>query len=103
MLFRSLANMRASEQIDAIESLSIDSFKFLVVPRVLACVVALPFLPLVFIGFTFFYLVTTIYNDVVAYNSGKAPIINSVFGLLLTATGIPFYLYFQRKSGKHAK
>src|SRR5271154_4404721 len=27
-----LANMRASEQIDAIESLSIDSFKFLVVP-----------------------------------------------------------------------
>ena len=29
-----LANMRATEQIDGIESLSIDSFKFLVVPRV---------------------------------------------------------------------
>jgi phospholipid/cholesterol/gamma-HCH transport system permease protein len=41
-----IANMRASEQIDAIESLSIDSFKFLVVPRVLACVIALPFLTL---------------------------------------------------------
>lgn len=41
-----LANMRASEQIDAVESLSIDSFKFLVVPRVLACVIALPFLTL---------------------------------------------------------
>ena len=41
-----LSNMRASEQIDAIEALSIDSFKFLVVPRVLACVVALPFLTL---------------------------------------------------------
>ena len=41
-----LANMRASEQIDAIESLSIDSFKFLVVPRVLACMIALPFLTL---------------------------------------------------------
>ena len=41
-----LANMRASEQVDAIESLSIDSFKFLVVPRVLACVIALPFLTL---------------------------------------------------------
>jgi len=41
-----LSNMRASEQIDAIESLSIDSFKFLVVPRVLACVIALPFLTL---------------------------------------------------------
>jgi len=41
-----IANMRASEQIDAIESLSIDSFKFLVVPRVLACVIALPLLTL---------------------------------------------------------
>jgi phospholipid/cholesterol/gamma-HCH transport system permease protein len=40
------ANKRASEQKDAIESLSIDSFKFLVVPRVLACVIALPLLTL---------------------------------------------------------
>ncbi|WP_245632317.1 ABC transporter permease [Edaphobacter aggregans] len=38
--------MRASGQIDAIESLSIDSSKFLVVPRVLACVIALPLLTL---------------------------------------------------------
>ena len=41
-----LANMRASEQIDGIESLSIDAFKFLVVPRVVACVLALPLLTL---------------------------------------------------------
>ncbi len=41
-----LANMRATEQIDAIESLSVDSFKFLVVPRVVACVVVLPILTL---------------------------------------------------------
>ena len=41
-----LANMRASEQIDAIESLSIDSFKFLVIPRVFACIIALPILTL---------------------------------------------------------
>jgi phospholipid/cholesterol/gamma-HCH transport system permease protein len=41
-----LANMRAAEQIDAIESLSIDSFKLLVVPRVIACVIALPLLTL---------------------------------------------------------
>src|ERR1700748_320854 len=41
-----LANMRATEQIDAIESLSIDSFKFMVGPRVLACVIALPLLTL---------------------------------------------------------
>jgi phospholipid/cholesterol/gamma-HCH transport system permease protein len=39
-----LANMRATEQIDAIESLSIDSFKFLVVTRIVACILALPML-----------------------------------------------------------
>lgn len=39
-----LADMRATEQIDALEALSIDSFKFLVVPRVSACVLALPLL-----------------------------------------------------------
>jgi phospholipid/cholesterol/gamma-HCH transport system permease protein len=38
--------MRAREQIDGIESLSIDAFKFLVVPRVVACVIALPLLTL---------------------------------------------------------
>ena len=51
-----LANMRVTEQIDAIESLSIDSFKFLVVPRVLACVVALPLLTLDFAGLLGGYL-----------------------------------------------
>jgi len=39
-----LANMRATEQIDAIEAVSIDSFNFLVVPRIIGCVVALPLL-----------------------------------------------------------
>ena len=41
-----LADMRATEQIDGIESLSIDSFKFLVVPRIFACTMALPLLTL---------------------------------------------------------
>jgi phospholipid/cholesterol/gamma-HCH transport system permease protein len=41
-----LANMRVTEQIDGLESLSIDSFKFLVVPRVMACVIAMPLLTL---------------------------------------------------------
>ena len=62
-----------------------------------------PWLPLVFVAFTFFYLVTTIYGDVSAYRSGKSPIINSVFGLALTATGVPFYLYFKRKKNYHEK
>jgi phospholipid/cholesterol/gamma-HCH transport system permease protein len=39
-----LANMRVTEQIDAIEALSIDSFKLLVIPRIVACAIVLPLL-----------------------------------------------------------
>ena len=39
-----LANMRATEQIDAIETLSVNSFKLLVVTRVIACTIMLPLL-----------------------------------------------------------
>jgi phospholipid/cholesterol/gamma-HCH transport system permease protein len=39
-----LAGMRVTEQIDALESLGVDSFKYLVVTRVAACIVALPVL-----------------------------------------------------------
>src|SRR5580692_3098748 len=42
-----LANMRATEQIDAIEVLSIDSFKLLVIPRIIACSIALPILTVI--------------------------------------------------------
>lgn len=41
-----LANMRATEQIDAIEALSIDAFKLLVVTRIIACTFVLPLLTL---------------------------------------------------------
>lgn len=39
-----LAGMRVTEQIDALESLAVDSFKYLVVTRIIACVIALPIL-----------------------------------------------------------
>jgi len=39
-----LAVLRLTEQIDALESLAIDSFRYLVVTRVVACVIALPIL-----------------------------------------------------------
>jgi phospholipid/cholesterol/gamma-HCH transport system permease protein len=39
-----LGAMRVSEQIDALESLAVDSFKYLVVTRVIACMLALPIL-----------------------------------------------------------
>jgi len=46
-----LSNMRGTEQIDAIEAMSADSFKSLVVTRVVACIVVLPMLT-VFMDFT---------------------------------------------------
>ena len=39
-----LGAMKVTEQIDALESLAVDSFRFLVVTRVIACVIALPLL-----------------------------------------------------------
>src|SRR5215831_15039846 len=42
-----LAGMRVTEQIDALESMAVDSFKYLVVTRVTACIIALPVLTII--------------------------------------------------------
>jgi APA family basic amino acid/polyamine antiporter len=55
-----------------------------------------PLVPAVFVLFTAFFLVTTLINDVYNYNTGASPLINSVFGLLLTGLGIPLYWYFRK-------
>jgi len=39
-----LGAMRVTEQIDALEAVAVDSFKFLAVTRILACIIALPLL-----------------------------------------------------------
>jgi len=39
-----LAAMRVTEQIDALEASAVDAFKFLAVPRILACMIAMPIL-----------------------------------------------------------
>jgi phospholipid/cholesterol/gamma-HCH transport system permease protein len=39
-----LGGMRVTEQIDALESLAVDSFHYLVVTRIIACMIALPIL-----------------------------------------------------------
>lgn len=57
-----------------------------------------PVVPVIFIAFAALYFGLTIYNDVHNYTSGKAPVINSVLGLLLTAAGIPVYYYFRRRN-----
>lgn len=56
-----------------------------------------PFVPLLFIIFTGFYLVVTVWNDVTNYINHKQPVINSVLGLVITAIGVPLYFYFRRR------
>ena len=56
-----------------------------------------PFITFLFIAFSSFFLVATIYNDITNYLSGKQPVINSVLGLLIAALGIPLYFYFRKK------
>jgi basic amino acid/polyamine antiporter, APA family len=55
-----------------------------------------PLVPIIFIAFTAFYFVVTLYTDITNYLSGKTHFINSVFGLFLTIIGIPLYLYFRK-------
>src|SRR5450432_2388 len=62
-------------------------------------VLGYPWLPLLFILFAAFYVVTTIWNDINNYISGDVPVINSLLGLAIAATGIPLYWYF-KKTGK---
>jgi APA family basic amino acid/polyamine antiporter len=57
-----------------------------------------PIVPAVFILFTIAYLVLTVYNDVLQFNEGKAPIINSVFGILITCAGLPVYWFSKKKN-----
>ncbi len=59
-----------------------------------------PWIPILFILFTLFYLGSTLYSDINNFREGRAAMINSVVGLLLTLAGIPFYFYFNRKA-KH--
>lgn len=56
-----------------------------------------PIVPAIFVAFSTFYLVMTIYTDVTNYIEGKTVFINSVMGILLTCLGIPLYWYFKKK------
>lgn len=61
-----------------------------------------PYVPLIFIFFSVFYFAVTMYTDISGYISGKTHVINSVFGLMMAATGVPLYYYFRRKQiNKH--
>jgi len=57
-----------------------------------------PVVPLLFIAFAAFYVESTVWNDIARYVAGEVPVINSLLGLMMVATGIPLYLYFKRQS-----
>ncbi|MBL0744953.1 APC family permease [Chryseolinea lacunae] len=56
-----------------------------------------PFVPAIFVVFTAFFLVSTLWTDIYYYATGKTHLINSLLGLFLTALGIPLYWFFKRR------
>jgi APA family basic amino acid/polyamine antiporter len=54
-----------------------------------------PWVPGIFVVFTSFFLIATLTNDISNYASGNSTLINSLFGLLLSALGIPLYWFFK--------
>jgi len=69
-----LGAMKVTEQIDALEAVAVDSFRYLVVTRVVACVIALP-------------LLTTVMNFTGMLGGFTAETV---------ITGMPFQTYFQQ-------
>ena len=59
-----------------------------------------PVTPVLFVAFATVYLVFTLYSDITAYAAGRAPIINSLMGLVWVALGIPGYLFWNRRRKK---
>jgi APA family basic amino acid/polyamine antiporter len=58
---------------------------------------AYPYIPAIFVIFSFLFVVFTLYMDIVNYQTGKSELINSIFGLFLVAIGTPMYFYYKWK------
>jgi basic amino acid/polyamine antiporter, APA family len=56
-----------------------------------------PVVPVLFILFASFYVVSTIWNDINNYIAGQVPLINSLLGIGIILLGIPLYWYFTKK------
>ncbi len=60
-----------------------------------------PLVPAIFVIFASIYVVLTLYTDIQNKAAGRTEIINSLFGLILTAAGAPVYLFYNRKKKKN--
>jgi len=56
-----------------------------------------PVVTFLFVGFTAFFLISTLYNDVTGYINGKTAIVNSLLGICITCIGIPIYYLSNKK------
>src|SRR5687768_1038554 len=56
-----------------------------------------PWMPVLVILFNALYLIITLVDDIQNYIEGKTRLMNSVFGIAVTALGIPLYWYFKWK------
>lgn len=81
-----LAGMRVTEQIDALEALAIDSFKYLVVTRVVACVIAMPILTLLL---NFSGLLGGMVSDLLALHMSMRLFLNDAFSTMSWSNYIP--------------
>lgn len=108
--------MRNSEQIDALECMAIDPFRYLMVPRFIAAILSLPLLTVIFdvVGLLGGYLVGVtmlgvssgtyfqgMYNQI-DWNDIQMGLIKSlIFGLLIVwiATAKGYYLHWERSGG----
>ena len=107
-----LGGMRVSEQIDALESLAVNSFKYLVVTRVMACVISLPLLTVLmnfagmlggffaettFSGMSFNFYFNTAFNGL-AFSDYIPPTLKTmVYGFLIGSTSS--YLGYNASGG----
>lgn len=55
-----------------------------------------PIVPVLFIAFSSFYVLSTIWNDINNYISGEVPVINSLLGIGIVVLGMPLYWYFKK-------
>jgi len=62
-----------------------------------------PIIPGIFVVFAFSYVVLTLIGDIKLYNEGKQDILQSVTGIVLVLTGLPFYYYWKNKRGVEAE
>ncbi len=60
-----------------------------------------PYVPIVFVVIAGLFVILTLYNEITAYITGDAEIINSVFGLVLVVAGLPLFYYYEWKRKKN--